>query len=345
MKVIAAAATLATASAQFDLNGNHAVELKWNQWRLQFPKEYASDAHLVEAKVNFIATEARIVAHNAKGLSWTNAHNQFSDMTPEQFKAFVSSPMPKRATLDYATLPVIQNQANQSLDWTTKGAVTPVKNQAQCGGCWAFSSTGATEGALFVASGKLTSLSEEQLIQCENKAHGGSDLGCNGGLMDSAFKWYAAGNGPCTEEAYPYTSGSGTTGTCKGKAHCSAAAKVTGHKDVETEAQLMAAVDIGPVSIAVEADKSVFQSYSRGVIDSKACGKQLDHGILLVGYGTSGKGPKGNTLPYWKIKNSWGATWGEEGYVRFVRDKDQCGIADGPPSYPTGVSASGVTFM
>jgi C1A family cysteine protease len=342
MKIFSLASLLTGAVAQFDLDALDVdVHTKFDQWKLQFPKEYESDEHLARAKANFIATEGRIKAHNAKKLSWELGHNQFSDLTPDEFKALVSSPMIKKTAVDYADLPVIQNQANKSLDWSKKGAVTPVKNQAQCGGCWAFSSTGATEGALFVSSGKLTSLSEEQLIQCENTAHGGSDMGCNGGLMDSAFEWYAKGNGPCTEESYPYTSGSGTTGTCKGKTFCSAVASVGGHKDVETEAQLMAAVDIGPVSIAVEADKSVFQSYKKGVVDSAACGKQLDHGILLVGYGTASTFYH-PAKQYWKIKNSWGATWGENGYVRFVRDKDQCGIADGPPSYPTEVKTAGL---
>lgn len=338
MKIAAIAALVGSATAQFDLDGDADVETKWNQWRLQFPKTYESDEHALHAKANFVATEARIKAHNAKKLSWTNGHNQFSDLTPDEFKALVSSPMPPRTTFDYADLPVV-GATNKSLDWTKKGAVTPVKNQAQCGGCWAFSSTGATEGALFLSSGKLTSLSEEQLIQCENKQHGGSDMGCNGGLMDSAFEWYAKGNGPCTEAAYPYTSGSGTTGECKGTSFCKSVASVGGHKDVQTEAQLMAAVDIGPVSIAVEADKSVFQSYKKGVVDSKACGKQLDHGILLVGYGTASTFYH-PAKQYWKIKNSWGETWGENGYVRFVRDKDQCGIADGPPSYPTEVKSA-----
>jgi len=158
--------------------------------------------------------------------------------------------------------------------------------------------------------------------------------------MDNAFKEIEKLGGIPTEASYPYVSGAGKKEACEtSKAKV---ATLTGFTDVPTKSEtgLVAALDKGPVSVAVEADKSVFQSYSKGVIDSKACGKQLDHGILLVGYGTSGKGPKGNTLPYWKIKNSWGATWGEEGYVRFVRDKDQCGIADGPPSYPTGVTAA-----
>merc|ERR1711988_1550213 len=205
-----------------------------------------------------------------------------------------------------------------SMDWVSKGAVTPVKNQQQCGSCWAFSTTGAIEGAYFVASGKLESLSEEDLVQCD---HNG-DQGCSGGLMDNAFSWVSE-NGICSESSYPYTSGSGRTGTCqKG---CSPVVTITGHTDVpaRNEDALKAAVSKQPVSVAIEADKSAFQLYRSGVLDSASCGTQLDHGVLVVGYGTDGK-------DYWKVKNSWGATWGEEGYLRMVRNKNMCGIAQQP---------------
>merc|ERR1711975_17313 len=208
------------------------------------------------------------------------------------------------------------------------GAVTPVKNQQQCGSCWAFSSTGSLEGAMFVATGKLISLSEEDLVQCNSI----TDHGCQGGLMDNAFNWVQQ-NGICSEAAYPYTSGGGTTGSCK--KGCSPVVSITGHTDVPSrdESALQAAVSKQPVSVAIEADKSAFQLYSGGILDNSACGTNLDHGVLVVGYGTDGK-------DYWKVKNSWGATWGEQGYIRMVRDKNQCGIAQ-QPSYPTGAKASG----
>merc|ERR1712159_93463 len=202
------------------------------------------------------------------------------------------------------------------------------KNQQRCGSCWAFSTTGSVEGAYFIASGKLQSLSEEDLVQCD---HNG-DQGCSGGLMDNAFTWISQ-NGICSESSYPYTSGGGVTGTCKKS--CTPVVTLTGHTDVPSkdETALKAAVSQQPVSVAIEADKSAFQLYSGGVLDNSACGTNLDHGVLVVGYGTDGK-------DYWLVKNSWGASWGEQGYIRMVRNKNQCGISQ-EPSYPTGATAAG----
>merc|ERR1719263_1454268 len=216
------------------------------------------------------------------------------------------------------------------VDWSAKGAVTPVKNQGQCGSCWSFSSTGSLEGAWEIASGKLVSLSEQQLVDCSKKE---GNMGCNGGLMDNAFTYWKTA-GVCTEESYPYTAKTGTT--CKASSCTKAIPEggVVGFKDVDKddEKALMEAVATGPVSIAIQANKGAFQFYKGGVL-STSCGTSLDHGVLLVGYGTE------NGKTYWKVKNSWGEVWGEKGYILLEREHSpdgkagECGLMT-QPSYP-----------
>lgn len=226
--------------------------------------------------------------------------------------------------------PVRQAAAPDSIDWTTKGAVTPIKNQAQCGSCWAFSTTGSIEGAYQIAGNALTAFSEQELVSCDKV-----DDGCQGGLMDNGFK-YAETHALCTEQDYPYTSGTGIRGTCK--TSCKGVVEVGAFTDVPTrdEDALKTAVSQQPVSVAIEADKSVFQLYKSGVMDSKLCGTKLDHGVLAVGYGTEGG------KDYWKVKNSWGETWGMSGYILLGRGDNTCGISQ-QPSYPTGVKPVGPT--
>jgi C1A family cysteine protease len=218
-----------------------------------------------------------------------------------------------------------------AVDWTSKGAVTPVKNQGQCGSCWSFSTTGALEGAFEIASGNLVSLSEQQFVDCDTV-----DSGCSGGLMDNAFT-FAKSNAICTEASYPYKA---TRGTCAAASCTVGLAKgtVTGYKDVspDSESAMMSAVSQQPVSIAIEADKSVFQLYKSGVLQS-SCGSSLDHGVLLVGYGTE------DGTDYWKVKNSWGSSWGDAGYVKLLRGKGgsgECGLLK-QASYPV-VSQEGL---
>ena len=192
------------------------------------------------------------------------------------------------------------------------------------GSCWSFSTTGALEGAYEIASGNLVSLSEQQFVDCDKV-----DSGCSGGLMDNGFN-FAKSNALCTEESYPYKA---KGGTCAASSCTVGLAKgaVTGYKDVsaDSESAMMSAVTQQPVSIAIEADKSVFQLYKSGVLQS-TCGSQLDHGVLLVGYGTE------DGKDYWKVKNSWGASWGDAGYVKLLRGKGgsgECGLLK-QASYP-----------
>jgi len=303
-------------------------------WKAKHGKAYSTVAGEAKALATFMENEAKIVAHNSLlGRSYELGHNEFSDLTADEFYSqrlgFNATAARVPGAAEHVPTPL--SDLPDAIDWVAKGAVTPVKNQGQCGSCWSFSATGSMEGAYQIASGKLVSLSEEVLVQCDTV-----DQGCQGGLMDNAFK-FAEANGIAAEEAYPYTSGTGIRGLCDKAKEAVPVVHVTGFTDVKSgdEAALQSAVAIGPVSVAIEADKSAFQLYKSGVLDSFMCGTKLDHGVLVVGYGTStGIFSK----DYWKVKNSWGATWGEEGYIRMVRGKNMCGIAT-QPSYPTGAAA------
>lgn len=269
----------------------------------------------------YTANVDKIVKHNYAGYSWSMDVNQFADLTEDEFASrYLSSALSPQTKRSKA----LRGHANMtalpaSVDWTTKGAVTPIKNQEQCGSCWAFSTTGSVESAWFLKNGTLQSLSEQQLVDCST-AEG--NQGCDGGLMDYGFE-YIIKKGITTEAAYPYTATGPNTCEAAGKP---VAATLSAYKDVpaNSETALMTAIAQQPVSVAVEADQSVFQFYSGGVMDS-ACGTQLDHGVLAVGYGTEGG------KDYYKVKNSWGATWGAKGYILLARGakfnpSGQCGI-------------------
>ncbi|XP_037494749.1 senescence-specific cysteine protease SAG39-like [Jatropha curcas] len=196
------------------------------------------------------------------------------------------------------------------------------------GCCWAFSAVAAMEGITKLSTGKLISLSEQELVDCDTS---GEDQGCEGGLMDDAFEFIKKNGGLTTEANYPYQ---GTDDSCNKRKAVDHAAKLTGYEDVpaNSEDALLKAVANQPVSVAIDASGSAFQFYSGGVFTGD-CGTELDHGVTAVGYGTSSDGTK-----YWLVKNSWGTSWGENGYIRMERDIDAseglCGIAM-EPSYPT----------
>jgi KDEL-tailed cysteine endopeptidase len=305
---------------------------EFNLFRERFNKIYETLAEEETRFSIFRKNFITILSHNAIiGQNFTMGVNQFTDLTSEEFKGANIRGLRKDALGLYGCKAFSSSAtgAPATIDWRTQGAVTSVKDQGQCGSCWTFSATGAVEGAWAIAKGQLVDLSEQELVDCATGVGYGSH-GCSGGQMDGAFK-FVIENGQCTNAAYPYTA---KDGTCQNK-KCSSVAHISSCSDVKSKDQvsLKGAVALQPVAIAIEADTRYFQSYASGVLTSTSCGTTLDHGVLIVGYGQE------NGQDYWLVKNSWGTTWGDKGYVKIARssstnDAGICGIALSP-SFPS----------
>lgn len=221
----------------------------------------------------------------------------------------------------------MRQAAPDALDWSAQGATTPVKDQGNCGSCWAYSATEGIEAGLFMATGQNIKLSQQQVVSCDK-----SDGGCNGGDLPTAFEYVQNNGGIDTESDYPDTSsGTGRTGSCK-KSKPSVV-QITDYEYAvppceggscsnQKESDMMAALNtFGPLSVCVNAD---WDSYSSGIYTKKCSGKynDLDHCVQLVGYDTTG------SQSYWKVRNSWASDWGEDGFIRLPMGTNACGIAD-----------------
>jgi C1A family cysteine protease len=306
----------------------------FSEWATKFNRSYDSVEEYELRQFVWKTNLDKVEKHNAANHSWTMEMNKFADLTSDEFAVqYITGGYKNFATLRRGFSSSAFRLSNEALpssvDWTTKGAVTPIKNQGQCGSCWSFSTTGSVEGAHFLANGTLVSLSEQQLMDCSSSF---GNQGCNGGLMDSAFQYIISNGGITSEANYPYTA---ADGTCNQKKSKEIVASIKSFTDVPVNSDdaLMAAIAQQPVSVAVEADQSSFQLYAGGVLTA-TCGTALDHGVLAVGYGTTGG------EDYYKVKNSWGADWGMNGYILLGRGPNynggqgQCGILM-DPSYPT----------
>ncbi|XP_037085227.1 procathepsin L-like [Pollicipes pollicipes] len=331
--IFALAVHMASAVSFFSLGSNfHSLNSlrsfeEWESFKQEHGKSYGSPEEENLRFSIFHSNKKMIDEHNERHRrgehSFSLKINQFADLLGEEFVATMNGyQQHKKVHGQGATHLRLASeiQLPDSMDWRTKGAVTPVKDQGQCGSCWAFSSTGSLEGQHFRKTGQLVSLSEQNLVDCSTSF--GND-GCDGGLMDDAFKYVKANGGIDTEASYPYQ---GEDEPCRFN-KADVGATDVGYMDVPAgdEDALKEAVAVhGPVSIAIDASQSSFQFYHNGIYDDPNCSStQLDHGVLAVGYGTDDQG-----RDFWLVKNSWSPSWGNKGYIKIARNENNvCGVA------------------
>ena len=307
------------------LKVNTPIESAWTQWKQTQGKSYGNNSEEQYRFGVFTENYAKVNTFNAQGETSRLSLNQFADLTQVEFKNIYLGY--KKPAFMKSNMVAQFNTSNlkSSVNWVTSGAVGAVKDQGQCGSCWAFSAVSSTETANYLQK-KLSSppsYSEQQLVDCAGGSYG--NQGCNGGLMDQAFE-YIKTHPLMTEAEYGYTAQDGSCRYQKSKG----VGTVSAYTDVTPNSpdQLRAALNRQTVSVAIEADQSVFQFYTSGVITS-GCGQQLDHGVTAVGYGTEGGDD------YFLVRNSWGASWGASGYVKIgASSSNVCGILS-QPSFPT----------
>ncbi|QCD76845.1 cathepsin L [Vigna unguiculata] len=298
----------------------------FQHWKSQHGRQYVDDAEKGKRFKIFAENLEYIEKFNNGGKkSYKLGLNPFSDLTEEEFIAShtglkLNSSLPRSSSATH--LSVDDDNIPPSMDWRERGAVTDVKDQGQCGSCWAFSTVAAVEGIVQIKTKKLIPLSEQQLVDCDN-----DNKGCDGGFMDNAFNYIKENEGISSESDYPYQ---GFAGTCQS---AQPAVQISGYKDVpeNSEEQLLLAVAQQPVSVVVAINQN-FQSYESDVFEGP-CGTELNHAVTIIGYDTTDDGKK-----YWLIKNSWGESWGENGYMKLLRESGEpegvCGVAM-KASYPT----------
>lgn len=326
------------------------MEGRFQRWKTEHGRTYATPAE-ERRRLRVYASNIRYIEATNQdagaGLTYELGETAYTDLTSDEFMAMYTSPPSPLSSSDDDGATIITTRAGHvgagsggyqvylnesdgapaSVDWRASGAVTEVKNQGQCGSCWAFSTVAVVEGIHQIKTGKLVSLSEQELVDCDTL-----DDGCDGGVSYHALQWITTNGGITAEDDYPYTAKDDICNTTKLSHH---AASISGFQRVATrsEASLTNAVVMQPVAVSIEAGGANFQHYSNGVYNGP-CGTQLNHGVTVVGYGQDEETGE----RYWIVKNSWGEKWGDRGYLRMkkdIADKPEgiCGMAI-RPSFP-----------
>ncbi|KAM3289601.1 low-temperature-induced cysteine proteinase [Capsicum chacoense] len=306
------------------------VRALYESWLIEHGKSYNALGEKEKRFEIFKDNLKYIDEHNSiPNKSYKLGLTKFADLTNDEYKStYLGYKSDRRRLLKNKSdryLPKVGEKLPESVDWRKKGALVDIKNQGSCGSCWAFSAVAAIESINQITTGELISLSEQELIDCDRSYN----EGCNGGLMDYAFEFVIKNGGIDSEEDYPYVEGDGTCDTFRKNAKV---VKIDSYEDVpeNNEKALQKALVHQPVSIAVEAGGKDFQHYKSGIFTGR-CGTAVDHGVVAVGYGTE------NGMDYWIVRNSWGTSWGETGYLKMERNiasrQGKCGLAI-EPSYP-----------
>ncbi|XP_062063091.1 procathepsin L-like isoform X1 [Lepus europaeus] len=330
LSLLLAALGLAVATAVPVLD--RSLDTRWSQWKAQHRRAYSPQEEwrrraVWEKNMKMIDLHNEEYSQGKHGFSM--AMNTYGDMTSEEFRqvmnGFHNQPDKKEKVFWRAVF----HEVPSSVDWRDKGYVTPVKNQGRCGSCWAFSATGALEGQMFRKTGRLVSLSEQNLIDCSRPA---GNYGCRGGLTNRAFQYVKDNGGLDSEDSYPYE---GRDGPCRYNPQESVA-NDTGFVQIpkQEEALMEAVATVGPIAVAIDASHPSFVFYKEGIYYEPNCSrKHLDHTVLVVGYGF--EGAESDNQKYWLVKNSWGKGWGMDGYMKMAKDRNNhCGIVTAA-SYPT----------
>ncbi|XP_033022707.1 pro-cathepsin H [Lacerta agilis] len=300
-------------------------EFLFKTWMSQNNKQYSLEEYRQRFQI-FLSNKQKIEKHNAGNHTFQMGLNQFADMTFAEFRKKYLWREPQNCSATIGNFISRGGACPKSIDWRKKGNfVTPVKNQGPCGSCWTFSTTGCLESAIAIATGTLLDLAEQQLVDC---AQAFNNHGCSGGLPSQAFEYILYNKGLMGEDDYPYTA---QNGTCKfqGQKAVAFVKKVVNITLNDEQGMVEAVGRYNPLSFAFEVTDD-FMLYTKGVYSSEHCDKtpdKVNHAVLAVGYGEE------NGLLYWIVKNSWGPSWGMDGYFYIERGKNMCGLAD-CASYP-----------